>query len=268
MMKKRKLILLLLILMVALTGCMQMDLHITANLDGSGVYEWKFLTNSYVQRYLQQVISLFSSQGYRTKSIRENGNVGFTATKSVKNIADEPPGNVFTTANTTLLVINQGGISDSNRNSHPKLKIDSQFFTTSIVFHMDGNMTKMLPNLGDVYSSYANTLLGKVKMRFLLTLPITPSEHNADKVTSNGKTLIWNLQMGKSNPILVGIKLPTPVVLVVAAANGQTGQIPNFGILTLGWSIFILALLIILIMLIRKFFGRKITPSGGNKIAV
>jgi hypothetical protein len=257
MMKKWKLILLLLILMVALTGCMQMDLHITANLDGSGVYEWKFLTNSYLQRYLQQVITLYSSRGYQTKSTQKNGYVGFTATKSVKSIADEPLSNVFTTASTTLLFINQGGISDSNRSSHAKLKIGSKFFTTSIVFHMDGNMTKLLPNLGDVYSSYANTLLGKVKMRFLLTLPITPSEHNADKVTGNGKTLIWNLQMGKSNPILIGFKLPTPVVLIVATANGQTNQIPNFETLALGWSIIILALLILLILLIRKFFGRK-----------
>lgn len=252
---------------------MQVDLHVTVNRDGSGVYEWKLLTSPYLQGYVQQAEAKYQNNNYEIKTIQENGSIGFVATKYVQNIAQQPLGSELgNNISLSSLLLNQMAANNdlpsllaasSSTNFRNMLQIKPTFFTTTFLFHTNANLDK-LANQSNPFAAYTQSLLKQLKMRFLLTLPIKPSESNADQVSADGKTLTWNMKPGKNNPIRVGVKLPTPLVLVVAAAKGQAKLIPHFGIFALGWILTLIALFILVIKLLRSIFRRRRPPGGGK----
>jgi hypothetical protein len=245
-----------------LAGCVQGDLHVTINKDGSGIYQWKVLTNAYAQRYLQNIVTIYSTKGYEAKLIREKGKAGFIATKPVKNIAKEPLNKELSAAipSTWFSSPTQPAITSTNSTSNNPIKeltINSGFLQTSFFYQTEVNMKKTVDHLAGPYSSYVNNILDQLKMRFLLTLPIAPTKNNASAVSKDGKTLTWNLKLGQKNPILLGTDIPTPIVLVLAAASNLTKYVPHFWTLTISWILLIILVIAIFILFFKWMFRRK-----------
>ncbi|MCH5584811.1 hypothetical protein MK805_07470 [Shimazuella sp. AN120528] len=248
-----------------LTGCIQGNLHVTINKDGSGIYQWKVLTNAKAQKYIRHITTLYSRKGYEAKFIREKNQVGFLATKPVKNIAKEPLNKEINAAIPTEL-IPSGGQSKTvlSTNTNPQsfqpikeLSIKSGFWKTTLLYQTQVNMQKNIVNLLGPFAPYLSGLLDRIKFRFLLTLPIAPTKQNANTVSKDGKTLTWNLKLGQNNPIVLGIDVPTPIILLLSATNNLTQYVPDFWTLTLEWILLILACLVIIIYLIRSLLRKR-----------
>jgi hypothetical protein len=244
-----------------LTGCVQGNLHVTINKDGSGIYQWKVLTNARAQRYMKHITTLYSYKGYEAKFIREKGQVGFTARKPVKNIAKEPLNKEINEAiPTELISTNQSKeVMVTPTTIHPikELTITSGFWKTSILYQTQVNMQRNISHLAGSYATYLSGLLNKFKFRFLLTLPIAPTKHNAHTVSKDGKTLTWNLKLGQNNLIVLGIDVPTPVILLLAFASNQTQYVPDFWTLTIEWILVVLAIVAFIVYFIRFLFHTR-----------
>ncbi|WP_028777058.1 hypothetical protein [Shimazuella kribbensis] len=253
------------LLCMILSGCVQGDLHVTIHKDGSGIYQWKILTTATAKRYVQYIVPIYSKKGYEAKMIQEKGKVGFVATKPVKNIAKEPLNKEIETAipaewmdknkpKTVLSTTTQKRIP--NVKALKELTIHPHFWKTSLLFQTNVNMQKNINNLAGPYAPYISNFLDRIKFRFILSLPIAPLKQNASIVSNNGKTLVWNLKLGQSNPIFIGTDVPTPIVLLLAAIYGQTSYVPQFWEFLWGW-IFLMIVIIAAILYTLKFiFGR------------
>lgn len=244
-----------------LTGCVQGNLHVTINKDGSGIYQWKVLTNARAQKYIKHISTLYSYKGYEAKFIREKGQVGFTATKPVKNIAKEPLNKEINEAIPTKLLTNNRSkeVMVTQKTIQPikELTINSGFWKTSLLYQTQINMQRNITNLAGPYASYLNGLINKFQFRFHLTLPIAPTKQNAHAVSKDGKTLTWNLKLGQNNPIVLGIDVSTPIVLFLAAATNQTKYVPNYWTLTIEWLFAVLAVAAFVIYSIRLLFHKR-----------
>lgn len=247
-----------------ISGCVQGNLHVTVHKDGSGIYQWKVLANARVQKYIKHITSIYSHKGYEAKFIRENGQVGFIATKPVKNIAKEPLDKEVNEAiPTELIPINESKevmaskVNNSSTKPMKELTVHSGFWKTSILYQTQVNMQKNINHLAGPYATYLSGLLDKLKFRFHLTLPIAPTRQNANAVSKDGKTLTWNLKLGQNNPIALGIDVPTPIVLLVATASNQTKYIPNFWTLAIEWIVVVFASIAFFVYFIRILFRKK-----------
>ncbi|SMO86796.1 DUF3153 domain-containing protein [Melghirimyces algeriensis] len=220
---RNKVIGLILIFMmtIVLSGCVNADYHVKVNMDGSGVYEMKILTNKLVLEELKDLKKSLQDDGYKIKTITEDGKTGWIAKKEVANVIDEPPGKRMQDHLSTLIQPKPVASTDpitgvglgtplflSDLNSE-QVKVN-----TGLLF-IRANVD-MEADLSDVSSDnpMAEAFMDQVKLRFLLTLPIEPDSHNADHVSDDGKTLTWNMEPGKKNPIQLSIKIPNPVFWV------------------------------------------------------
>ena len=52
-------------------------------------------------------------------------------------------------------------------------------------------------------------------MRFLLTLPVRPLEHNATSITADERTLEWALSLEGSNHIELAARVPNPAAIIL-----------------------------------------------------
>lgn len=263
-MKKWKSFFLIAIPLLLLTGCVQGNLHVTVHKDGSGIYQWKVLANANAKKYVRPITTLFSQKGYEAKIVRENGKVGFIATKPVKNIAKEPLNKEINEAIPTEF----SSISNQPKEAiaaqpHPTVKhpikeltIQSGFWTTTLLYQTQVNMQKNIQNLAGPYSIYLRGLLDRFPFHFHLTLPIAPTKQNANAVSKDGKTLTWNLKLGQNNPILLGLDVSTPIILLLAIANKQTQFVPEFWTLLIEWILVILSALALIVFLIRWLFRK------------
>ncbi len=221
-MNKLKRIFCTLLVLVLLSGCVNADLHVTINKDGSGVYEYKILTNSVVLEQLEPLRNKLEEQGYQIENLEEKNQIGWIATKEVSNIMHEPPGqDLFEEINAlyptemqaTALpyVVNSSPVTFISGLQSDDFSIDPGLFT--ILFRLDTevDLTEMKKTGEKLGGQYGEALLKQINLNFILTLPIKPDNHNATSVSEDGKTLTWNLAPGEVNPILIEAKLPNPL---------------------------------------------------------
>jgi hypothetical protein len=244
-----------------LTGCVQGNLHVTINKDGSGIYQWKVLANARAQTYIKHISTIYSYKGYDAKIIREKGQVGFIATKPVKNIAKEPlnkeindviPAKFFTNTSSKEVMVTPKTVQPIK-----ELTINSGFWKTSLLYQTQVNMQKNINHLAGRYAAYLSGWLNKQKFQFHLTLPIAPTKQNAQVISKDGKTLTWNLKLAQNNPIILGIDVPTPVILVLAFASNQTEYVPGFWTLVVEWLLVVLAIVIFIVCVIRILVRKR-----------
>jgi hypothetical protein len=263
--KAKLFVIFFILLCTILGGCVQGDLHVTVHKDGSGIYQWKVLTNAKAKHYVKHIVPIYSKKGYEAKMIQEKGKVGFVATKPVKNIAKEPLNKEIETAipsewieknkpKTVLSTTSNKNISSEN--SLKELTINPGFWKTSLLYQTNVNMQKNIDYLAGPYAPYISGLLDHLKFRFLLSLPIVPNKQNATAVSDDGKTLTWNLKLGHNNPILIGTDVPTPIALLFASIYGQTSYVPQFWEFLWGWIFLILVIIAAIIYTIQFIFGK------------
>jgi hypothetical protein len=231
----------------------------TVNRDGSGSYKWKVLTDPQAKSYVQQLAAFYERKGYQTSLISEQGKTGLIALKTVTNIAKQSIRDEISHTLPTQLFFpqqNQAVETNATTSALKELTIDPSFWQTKLRYETDINLQKQINNIAGNYAGLVNRLLQQQTFGFSLTLPIAPTIHNATTTSNDGKTLTWQLNFAKSNPILIGTELPTPLILIIAATNGLTEYMPQFWLWTSVWlSILIIALFIIIFSL-RLFLRR------------
>ncbi|MBA4494209.1 DUF3153 domain-containing protein [Paenactinomyces guangxiensis] len=247
-MKKKKTVKILLVaiaMALILTGCVDAHMHVTINLDGSGTYEVKILSNKMIASQFDDLKQRLAQYGYQVKELDEGNKKGWVATKIVDNVVEEPPGKEFqdganaaleffskrtASANTTDLQYATPSISGLGK----EFKVENSLFTTTLIFDTNVDLTDL--NEGsDTLGSLNQMILDQINLNFILTLPVEVDKHNATSVSDDGKTLTWKIKPGEKNPIYMAI------------------DIPNF----LTWGIIIVLGIIVLIIVIIVLVSRR-----------
>lgn len=194
----------LLICLIMLTGCVNINYEVKVNKDGSGdisyVYAFSKETLESLKVSVDEMIASSKEQaeknGYKTESYEDKENLGFKATKHIGSLETE-----FSLQD----AFGDEYVKDNENNS---IKVKKDLFKTEITQNAEIDLTSM---------SEIATL---VKMKYTVKLPVSIKSNNATKV--DGQSLTWELKGGEVNKIeytAVGINVMTilGIVLVVAA---------------------------------------------------
>ncbi|MDR6227408.1 DUF3153 domain-containing protein [Desmospora profundinema] len=203
--------LLMVLCLLLLSGCVDADMHVTVNWDGSGTYQLKIVSHPLVAQELESFKAAVQQSGYDVQPIQEGERTGWVATRSVENVAQNPPGDDL------LDIYSPKGKTASSlpfpvigRMEKGPIQVDSSLFRTHILFHRDVDLTSIAGN-----DSVGQAFVDEMNLTFRLTLPLAPDEHNADQVSADEKTLTWNLKPGEVQPVQVEWYLPNPITVVI-----------------------------------------------------
>ncbi|WP_177168115.1 DUF3153 domain-containing protein [Marininema mesophilum] len=215
-------------------------MHVKINLDGSGTYNLKVLTNPLLVDQLNSFRQTTENEGYSVKTVEEDGQKGWIATKKVKNVAKEPPGQEwmkeFSTDGKTAGLSQYMNYLTKDQKQGP-ITIKNSFLNTRVSFRKNVNLKKM-----NISNPIAKSLIDQVKLNLRITLPFKSDRNNADSVSPDGKTLSWKLEPGKNNLIYADVKFPNPI-----------GWLKLAGMILVG-----IILLVLLIFLIKRLTRKKL----------
>lgn len=176
------------LLLLFTVGCVDSRIGVAVNKDGSADLTLRVTADSSLAVYLgtgTDVLAEYRNEaldaGFEISEIDGNGETGFLASKHVDDLK------------TSVAMGRLFGLSFFD----PELSTGSGFFITESPFKTtyrveldyDNSLLSDYVDPGLVTSSLRNVL----NAEFVLTLPVVPSEHNADSVSPDGKTLTWNL---------------------------------------------------------------------------
>ncbi|SFJ62220.1 DUF3153 domain-containing protein [Thermoflavimicrobium dichotomicum] len=251
MLNKKKItlsVLLLLMVAVLLTGCVDVDAHVTLNADLTGTYEFTFLTSSLADKFLtgnkdnqiEKMKEQLAQQGYQIQEITKDDKTGWKATKNVDNFLKEPPTNLsnnlktaydWATKQVASLQGSQPMPPNENGTGSGFTTDWGLFFTTlKMDVHVDAKKFQQNSSFDEIPEQWKNMILDKINLRFILTLPVAATEHNATSVSEDGKTLTWKLNPTGDNHIYIAKDVPNPFT----------------------WGILLIAGIILLVVLLRK----------------
>lgn len=200
------------------TGCVQADIHVDIHRDGSGTYQVKILTNDLILTNLGNVKTRLKQQGFQLREISEGSQKGFVAEKRVQSVIEEPPSKTFESLQPT------GSAPASGPKDDGGLNVEHQFFTSQIIYRDVIDFSDEMPR-----QDLAEWILEQMNFRFHLTTPLQADEHNATSVENGGKTLTWQIDPAKPNPVYVVYVIPNPytwsVILLIAIIGLVAGII-------------------------------------------
>lgn len=189
-----------------LTACVDATYHVTINRDGSADVQYKMAMSAALvglmsqgqQDPISELAEEAKKDGFSVTSLSENNMIGIRASKhlSPEELRRDPKG-VMPTWKTIA------GASETA----PAFQVDKGFLYTTYRLKTTLDLRGMAAKPGDEFAGLANAMLGQVKMRFLLTLPIKPETHNASTASDEGRTLEWQLLPGRANDIEVSAKV-------------------------------------------------------------
>lgn len=230
--KRNYAILLFAFLMLFLTGCVESQLHIKVNRDGSGVYEFQIVTNRFLISQFDELKEQMKKKGYHISTINAgNDRRGWKAVKEVDNVAREIPTEEILSGINSAIRHFQSQIASSDpaiihladkpniQTMEDPFQIDHGFFFTTITLNTQFDLTNMTSNEFDLYG-LDELVYDGMNLRFLLTLPVKVDDHNATEVSQDGKTLTWVIKPGETNPIYMSLKLPNLITWSVFAIGG------------------------------------------------
>ena len=198
------LIVTLLITLVMLTGCVNVNYEVKVNKNGSGdisyVYAFKKESIQSLNANIEDMLSSMKKQaednGYKTESYEDDEYVGFKSIKHLNNLTEDFS---LQEAFGEEYVKEDEGEKDNN------IIIKNSLFKTTISQDAEIDLTKMK----DVATI--------VTMNYTVKLPVKANSNNATEVSKNGTELTWNLTGGEINKIeylATGINV-LPIVLIV-----------------------------------------------------
>ncbi|TCS94591.1 DUF3153 domain-containing protein [Hazenella coriacea] len=247
--KKAKVILLSLFIVMLLSGCVDAHMHVKVNWDGSGEYEVKVLANEMVLSQFNEMKQELLQENYEVKPVDEDGKTGWIAVKKVDNVMKEPPMEDFQKTTNSAIQWFESRVASSSEttyvNEHQALKgltddykIEEGLFFTTVTIDTEADLSDLL-NQGDSFNQqFGQMILDQINLNFMLTLPIEADEHNATKVSEDGKTLTWKIKPGEKNPIHLVLSVPNfitwGIIIIVAVL------------------FFIVLFVVILILMIRR----------------
>lgn len=210
MKKVLSLVLIMILALIILTGCVDVNYEVTLNKDGTAdiayIYGFEKASLEQLGTNVEDMTSDMKQNaeesGYTIETYADDEIEGFKAKKHVENLSDVSLEEAF----------GANYIKDSEEN---KLKIEK-----------NGMKTTYSQNANIDLTSLDETTASMVTLKYTVNLPVKVGENNADEVSNGGKTLTWNLTAGEANEVsfnassnlLVTIIIIVVVALVVIAA--------------------------------------------------
>ncbi len=202
---KRKIFLVILVLLCILfmTGCVEGDFYISFNLDGSADLEFTLLASSQLDMLgdTQQIFGSMEEDlerdGFTVEPLERGDMKGFQAKRHVEDAEELRDIEFLGEMESPEIQIEEGFFTD-------KYAVDHTFSMAGVdIGARNGDMLAMLdPDM-------------TIRMEF----PISPASHNADEVSEDGRTLVWDLDFEEANHMEVAVNVPdifTIVMLVLA----------------------------------------------------
>lgn len=185
MKKVLKLFSIMAIMLILLTGCVNVNYEVTLNSDGTADIAYIY---GFDKEYLEE---MGASGKEMTGDMQENAELsnykiedysddkieGFKATKHVTDLAEISLEEAFGEEN----------VKDSEEN---KINIEKK-----------GAKTVYSQNAQIDLTSMDSSMSSMVTMKYTINLPIKAGKNNASEVSKDGKTLTWNLKAGEINKI-------------------------------------------------------------------
>ena len=203
------LIIMLLIILITLTGCVNVDYEVKVNKDGSGdisyIYGFSKETLESLQVSAEDMVESMKEQAeeslYTVEAYEDEKIAGFKAIKHINDLTkDFSLQEAFT----------ENYVKDNENNG---IKIEKSLFITKYSQNAEIDLTSM-EELGE-----------NVKMTYKVNLPGKVKSTNATKISENDKELTWELKGGKINKIefvaqtinILPIVIITVFILAVSA---------------------------------------------------
>lgn len=205
MKKTIALIVMLLIALITLTGCVNINYEVKVNEDGSAdisyVYGISKETLESMQVSADEMIESMKEQAeessYTVEGYEDDETAGFKASKHLENV------------NTDFSLQEAFGeeyVKDSENNG---IKTEKNLLTTKYSQNAEIDLTSM------------EDMAQAITMTYTIKLPKKATTSNASAVSSDGKELTWNLTAGEVNKVefvAQGLNVLALVVIVVAVA--------------------------------------------------
>ncbi len=215
-------------------GCLDLSVHLTVNRDGSAEQEITLLVEELpdelaslpdgrVEEHLQELKEELSShleaENYSLESYAENDKVGLKATRSWESWEEiELPPKPSLQDNFSNLSFSSNLTSSSNPTSENwgSFSFHQEEGVLVNTYHLSGNIDMSeLPWVAERALEIVSP-----ELAFLLTLPLEPTEHNADVTGEDGRTLEWHLEPGEENHLHVTLRAPHIQNIILASVLG------------------------------------------------
>lgn len=191
---------------VFLSGCFDFEYRISIHNDGSAIISYKSLMAGIEPEALsgednddnplKEMFAEAKNEGFEVEVIKEGDKIGFKASKKIVDLrkameAGEDLGSVY------------NGVPF---NPWDGLKIKKGIFSQELTVDTDidlANLKSVNSTSDSMTEGIAEMIYSSSRFTFIMDLPEKPKDSNATKTENDGKTLIWVLEPGKSNPVSV-----------------------------------------------------------------
>lgn len=216
------LIILLMMTLITLTGCAQLNYEVEVKSNGSGEISYIYGISKEIledinisaEEFVSEMKGQAEESNYQVEAYEDDTIAGFKASKHVDDLNTE----------FSLQEAFSEYVKDTEENG---IKVEKGFFNTKYSQTAELDLTTISEN----EQNY-------ITMTYQVKLPVKAKSNNADETFDNGKTLKWNLTAGEINKIeFTANKTNTlPIILIV---------------------IVIIAIAIVVIMISKKKSGTK-----------
>lgn len=196
------LIIILIVMLVALTGCAQVNYEVEINKDGSGEITYVYGVSKekignatdIVEQFVGTMKEQAKESGY-TVELYENDDIsGFKANKYISNLTQD-----FSLEE----AFGEEYVKDTENN---RINIENGLWSTTYSQNAELDLT----NLSDT----------NIEMTYTIKLPTKVKTSNASSVSEDGKELVWNLKSGEVNTIEFVAKEINMMPIVIIAIVG------------------------------------------------
>ena len=206
------LISMLLIILVTLTGCVNVDYEVEVNKNGSGeisyIYGFSKETLNNLKVSAEDMVESMKEQAeensYTVEAYENDEISGFKASKHIEDLTND-----FSLQE----AFGEEYVKDKENNG---IKIEKGLFVTKYSQNAEIDLTSM----GD--------LSGNVKMTYKVKLPAKAKTNNATEISNNSKELKWELTAGEINKVefvAQGINVLAIIITVIIIVVLVTGII-------------------------------------------
>ena len=178
-------LIMLIVVLFALTGCAQINYEVKVNKDGSGevsyIYGFTKETLNSLQVSVEDMVANMKEQAekseYQTEYYEDDEISGFKASKHLNDLSKE-----FSLSE----AFGEEYVADKDNNG---IVTNKSLFKTVVSQDVEIDLTSM----ADVASA--------VKLKYTVKLPVAAKTNNATEVTNGNKTLTWDLVGGELNTV-------------------------------------------------------------------
>lgn len=199
MKKVLSLAIVMILLIVMLTGCMDINYEVTINKDGTADISYVY---GFEKSYLEQMETTgeemtkemqqsAEAEEYIIEAYSDDKVEGFRATKHIEDLSKISLEEAFGEEN----------VKDSAEN---QIKVEKKGLKTVYSQKTDIDLTSM-----------ESSMAAYVNMKYTVKIPVKVGKNNADVVSEDGKTLTWNLKAGEIKNIqFEGTELGTTAKII------------------------------------------------------